>query len=100
MAQDLGGPITELEILEAIGSMHSSKSLGEDGFTTEFYRVFRSSLTPILAALYNDSFKLGSFPQTITEAAISLILQKHRGPGTPTVRKLQLSLVLKQMGTF
>lgn len=78
LAEDLGAPITELEILEAIGSMQSNKSLGPDGFKLEFYRAFRFALIPMLAALYNDSFKVGRLPPTLNEASISLILKKER----------------------
>jgi len=78
MAEDLGTPITEIEILEAIGSMQSNKYPGPDGFTLEFYRAFRSSLTPILAALCNYSFKVGRLPPTLNNASISLIVKKEK----------------------
>lgn len=55
--EDMVNPITELEILEAIGSMKSNKSSGSDRFTTEFYKEFGSFLTPILAALVSDYCK-------------------------------------------
>lgn len=80
LAEDLGAHFTEAEILVAIGSMQSNKSPGPDGFTLEFYRTIRSSLTPILAALYNDSFIVGYLPPTLNEATISLILKKENYP--------------------
>ncbi len=41
----------------------------------EFYRAFRSSLTPILAALNNDSFKVGCLLPTLNEASINETLR-------------------------
>lgn len=79
-ANNLGGPITELEIQEAIKSMQSGKSPGPDGFTAEFYKSFLYSLTPTLARLYNDYFKEGRLPPTFCETSISLLLKKDKDP--------------------
>lgn len=56
------------------------KSPGPASFTTEFYKAFKSSLSPILVAVYNDSFRVVHLPPTLTEASISLILKKDKDP--------------------
>ncbi len=80
IAKNLGDPVTELEIQEAIKSMKSGKSPGPDGFTVEFYKAFASLLAPILVNLYNDSLKVGFLPPTLSDASISLLLKKDKDP--------------------
>lgn len=60
--------------------MKSGKSPGPDGFTVEFYQGFSPLLAPILANLYNDSFKVCSLPPTLSNASISLLLKRDKDP--------------------
>lgn len=79
-AKNLGDPITESEIQVAINSMNPGKSPGPDGFTVGFYKAFAPLLVPTLAQLFNDSFKVGCLPPTLSEASISLLLKKDKDP--------------------
>lgn len=45
---DLGRPVSIIEVQEAIHSLQNGKSPGPDGFTIEFYKTFSSVLAPIL----------------------------------------------------
>ncbi len=78
IAKELGVPITEQEVQEAITSMQSGKSPVPDGFTVEFYKAVAPLLVPILVKLYNDS----CLPPTLSEAFISLLLKKDKDPTT------------------
>lgn len=60
--------------------MKPGKSPGPDGFTVEFYKAFAPLLIPTLTQLFNDSFKVGSLPPTLSEASISLLLKKDKDP--------------------
>ena len=80
VSEDLGGPITLLEIHEAIQSMQNGKSPGPDGYTVEFYKTFSHLLSPILLELYNDSFQKGRLPDTLSQSCISLLLKKDKDP--------------------
>ena len=51
-AENLKRPITAEEIEAGIKKLLTHKSPGPDGFTGEFYRVFKGELTPILHRLF------------------------------------------------
>ena len=45
-------PITSTEIETLIKSIPTNKSPGRDGFTGEFYHIYREGLTPTLLKLF------------------------------------------------
>ena len=80
ISRGMGGPISILEIREAIKSMQNGKSPGPDGYTVEFYKAYSSQLAPILAKMYNDSLQEGRLPETLSMASIALLLKKDKDP--------------------
>lgn len=58
--------------------MQSGKSPGPDGFPSEFFKKISSELSPILLAVYDESFISGSLPETMRQAFISLIHKKGK----------------------
>ena len=50
--EHMNRPITSNEIESVILKFPTNKSLAPDGFTGEFYQIFREKLTPILLKLF------------------------------------------------
>ena len=56
-----------------IKNLPTNKSPGPDGFTGEFYHIFREDLTPTLLKLFQNIAEGGSHPNSFYEATITLI---------------------------
>ena len=50
------GELTEQECLKALKNMKNMKSPGNDGFTTEFYKLFWLDAKKILVESFNESY--------------------------------------------
>ena len=61
------------ELDKAISKLKSNKSPGPDGFSSKWYKTFRTELQPSLLHIFNKALKEGIVPPTWREATISVI---------------------------
>jgi spore germination protein YaaH len=69
----LNRSIIQNKIEVAIKSLPKKKSSGPDGFTAEFYQMFKEEIIPTLLKLFHDIEKEETLPYSFYEANISLI---------------------------
>ena len=67
-------PVTSTEIKALIQNLPPKhKSPGPEGFTGEFYQIFREELTPIILKLFQNIVEEGILLNSFYEATITLI---------------------------
>ena len=71
--ENINRPITSTSIETVIKNLPTNKSPGPDGFTGEFYQIFRDDLTSILVKLSQNTAEGGTLPDSFYEATITLI---------------------------
>jgi hypothetical protein len=69
----LNRSITQNEIKAAIKSLPKKKSQGPDGFSAEFYQMFKVEQIPTLLKLFHEIEREGTLPNSFYEANITLI---------------------------
>ena len=70
--ENIKRPITSTGIETVIKNLPTNKSPGPDGFTGEFYQIFREELTPILLKLFQNIAEGGTLQNSFYEATITL----------------------------
>jgi len=70
------------ELSEAIASLKGGKIPGSDGIPIEIYKIFKAKLIPPLLKMFEESFDRGSFPPSLNNALITLLLK----PGKPSTQ--------------
>ena len=71
--ENMNRPIISNETETVIKNLPTNKSPGPDGFTGEFYQIFREELTPILLKLFQKTAEGETLPSSFYEATITLI---------------------------
>ena len=71
--ENLEGPLTYEECKEALDNFETDKSLGEDGFTVEFYKFFSELLGQDLVASFIASYEENELPISQRRGIITLI---------------------------
>ena len=73
VVENLNRPIISIEIEIIIRNFPTNKSPGPDGFTAEFYQIFREELTPSPLKLFQKIAEEGNLPNSFYKATITLI---------------------------
>ena len=85
------GKIITKECLNALNQMKRNKSPGMDGIIIEFYQQFWDLLKDLLIDMFNECYDLGSLPDSMRTAIISLIFKKGDQENLDNYRPISLT---------
>ena len=72
--------ITEDELLKVLKTTDNNKSLGDDGYLVEFYKVFWADIKTVLFNSYKYAYETGQLSTTQKRGLMSLIPKKEKNP--------------------
>ena len=85
-----GSPILECEIEAALKNTAGGKAPGEDGITTEMWKVLGSFGSKTLAYMFNKMYDAGHFPEDLTRSIFITIPKKTRATECGDYRLISL----------
>ena len=77
-ASTLEGPLTEVELGNALKQMKHNKTPGIDGFPSEFFKVFWKYLKFCILNALNDSINNGKLPLSLRQCVITCLPKKGK----------------------
>ncbi len=89
----MGKPITEDEVLKAIGKLKTSKAPGNDGIIAALYKKFAGALAPVLVGVFNEAFESMDLPSSLKVAIIILLYKKDSKDEAGNYRPISLTNV-------
>lgn len=72
--------ITQEEISLCISKLKDNKSPGNDGLTSEFYKIFKEEISEFLFSVYKEALSLGRLPPSVSQGLITLIPKPGKDP--------------------
>jgi hypothetical protein len=85
----LNRSITQNEIEAAIHSLTKMKNPGPDGFTAEFYQIYKEKLIPTLLKLFLEIQRGGTLPNLLYDANITLIPKPDKDTSKKNYKPMQ-----------
>lgn len=76
-------PFTIPEIDKLIRSMPHNKSSGPDGYSSEYYQLFHTELSPYLKQVFDAAISKASLPQEMLTATIITLPKPGKDPSLP-----------------
>jgi hypothetical protein len=76
----LNGSITQSKILAALRVSQKKKSSGPDGFTAEFYQMFKEELILTLLKLFHEIEREGTLPNSFYGTNTTLTQNQTKTP--------------------
>ena len=88
--EELVKSITEKEVSQAIDKLKRFKSGGDDGLPNDFYKDFKTIITPILTKLFNSLWQEGNYWESMSNAILHPLKKKGNSSNPMDYRPIAL----------